>query len=114
MKINYHGRIFAGIMNTPNGQVNGDTRFHYTQHGHILTATYSGGNIIQGTMLGVVHDDSSLLFTYHHIDIDGHLKSGHCTSTPEPLPDGRIRLHEKWEWTFGGSGEGSSIVEEVL
>jgi hypothetical protein len=36
-----------------------------------------------------------------------------CTSTPEILPDGRIRLHEKWQWTVDESSEGESIVEEV-
>jgi hypothetical protein len=114
MKINYHGRTFAGVTNTPNGQVSEDTLFLYTQHEHILTATYGGGSIRQGAMLGKVNEDNSLVFAYHHIDIDGRLKSGHCASTPEILPDGRIRLHEKWEWTFGGTGEGTSVVEEVI
>ena len=39
--------------------------------------------------------------------------TGICKSTPEILEDGRIRLHEKWQWTCGGGGAGESIVEEV-
>ena len=111
-KINYHGRKFSGITNTPNGQVSGDTVFHYYQTGHTLIATYSGGSILDGHMTGLVHEDGSLDFVYHHMDADGLLKSGHCTSRPEMLHDGRIRLHEKWNWTFGGEGSGESIVEE--
>lgn len=112
MKINYHGRIFAGVSNTPNGQVSGDTVFCYQQQGDILTATYSGGSIQQGHMLGHANPDNSLHFAYHHLDTNGRLKSGCCTSIPEVLPDGRIRLHEHWEWTYGGEGKGESVVEE--
>jgi hypothetical protein len=113
MKINYHGRQFRGITNTPNGQVSGETSFYYEQDGIQLTATYRGGSIEQGHMLGQVYDDNSLYFVYHHIDTQGHLKSGYCHSVAEVLEDGRIRLHERWEWTHGGEGKGESVVEEV-
>ena len=113
MKINYHGRKFSGISNTPNGQVSGDTIFHYEQHENILKASYSGGSIIQGEMLGQVLDYNSLYFAYHHIDVNGQLRSGYCHSVAEVLADGRIRLHEKWEWTHGGEGKGDSVVEEI-
>jgi hypothetical protein len=29
------------------------------------------------------------------------------------LPDGRIRLYEKWKWLDAEATEGSSIIEEV-
>ena len=113
MKINYHNRTFAGISNTPNGQVSGDTLFAYRQNGDMLLASYSGGSIKTGQMTGRVNDDNSLYFVYQHIDTAGRLMSGFCHSTPEVLPDGRIRLHERWEWTHGGEGRGESIVEET-
>jgi len=100
-------------MNSRTGQVSSDTVFHYEQHGAVLTATYSGGSILQGYMLGRVNEDNSLFFLYHHLDEHQNLRSGCCYSRPEMLPDGRIRLYEDWEWTHGGSGEGSSIVEEI-
>ncbi|MDZ4747160.1 MAG: hypothetical protein SH808_01630 [Saprospiraceae bacterium] len=113
MKINYHNRKFTGVTNTPNGQVSVETTFHYSQNLHVLSATYQGGTIKEGYMLGLVHPDNSLYFVYHHIDIDGCLKSGYCNSIPELLPDGRVCLHEKWEWTHGGEGKGESVVMEV-
>ena len=113
MKINYHGRKFTGVTNSPNGQVNGDTVFHYSQYEFILSATYRGGSILEGYILGHVHEDNHLDFVYHHIDIDGQIKSGHCVSAPEILNNGRIRLNEKWEWTYGGKGTGDSVVEEI-
>ncbi len=113
MKVIYHHRKFAGVTNTPNGQVSGDTIFKYSQHGSVLTADYSGGSILEGHMLGHVNEDNSLDFVYHHIDQEHQLKGGYCHSIPEILPDGRIRLHETWEWTHGGEGKGKSIVEEI-
>jgi hypothetical protein len=112
-KINYHGRKFRGISNTPNGQVSGDTVFSYQQHGKVLAATYAGGSILDGQMVGYVNEDNSLEFVYHHIDDAGVLKSGRCKSTAEILHDGRIRLHETWVWTFGGEGKGNSVIEEI-
>jgi hypothetical protein len=113
MKINYHNRTFAGISNTPNGQVGGDTLFVYSQNDDMLLATYSGGSIKKGQMIGRVSEDNNLYFVYQHIDTSGRLMSGYCHSTPKVLPDGRIRLHEKWEWTYGGEGKGESVVEEI-
>ena len=114
MIINYHGRKFTGISNAAHGQVSGDTVFHYSQHDFILTATYNGGDIHEGYLLGRVNQDSSLDFAYHHLDIHGKLKSGYCHSIPELLQDGRIRLHESWYWTYGGDGKGESVIEEIL
>lgn len=113
MKINYHNKRFAGVVNSPSGQVSSETMFTYQQNGNILTATYQGGNIVQGHMLGKVNDDGTLYFIYHHLDHQQNLKSGCCFSRPKILEDGRIRLYENWEWTHGGAGEGDSIVEEI-
>ena len=114
MKINYHQRQFRSVRNSAAGQVNSDTLFYYVQEGHQLRASYQGGDIVFGQMLGIVHDDSSLDFVYHHIDRDGILKSGHCHSIPTLLPDGRIRLYETWQWNQGGEGSGESVVEETI
>ena len=67
--MNYAGRKFRPVSNTPKGEVNGQTLFHYEQHGDLFTASYAGGG---------------------------------------------IRLHERWRWTVGDSGEGESVVDEVI
>jgi len=38
--------------------------------------------------------------------------TGVCRTTPEQLPDGRLRLHETWHWTSGDGSAGSSVLEE--
>ena len=47
------------------------------------------------------------------LDVTGLLRTGTCQATPEVLPDGRLRLHEEWQWTNGDRSVGRSIVEEV-
>ena len=42
------------------------------------------------------------------------IRGGKCVSTPEILPDGRIRLYENWKWLDAEATEGSSIIEEVV
>jgi hypothetical protein len=34
-------------------------------------------------------------------------------SRPEILANGKIRLHESWEWTSGDKSTGKSIIEEL-
>ncbi len=113
MQIDYHNRIFAGVTNTDSGQVTASTTFHYYQEGDVMWAIYEGGEIQKGTMTGRVAKDGALDFAYQHVDMKGQIRTGSCQSVPEILADGRIRLHETWQWTNGGLESGSSIVEEI-
>jgi hypothetical protein len=111
--VNYDGRLFRAVANTENGETTSETIFAYRQSGTILSATYGGGRIITGHLLGLVHDDGSLDFRYHQINDRNEIMTGQCASVPEVLPDGRIRLHETWQWTSGDHSSGTSIVEEL-
>lgn len=112
--INYNGRTFVSIENSDNGEVSSKTRFQYKQEGSILTASYSGGEIVKGLLIGLVNADGSLQFNYNHVNKNNEIRGGTCTSTPTLLSDGRIRLYEKWKWTDKEQSEGVSIVEEEL
>jgi hypothetical protein len=111
--INYNGRNFVSIENTENGEVSSQTFFQYKQEGHIISATYSGGEIIQGTLIGLVKEDGCLEFRYSHVNSKDEIRGGTCISTPLILQDGRIRLYENWKWLDADATEGSSIIEEV-
>ncbi len=111
--INYNGRKFVSIENTENGEVSSQTVFEYKQEGKIISATYSGGEIIQGTLIGIVMEDGCVEFRYNHVNSKDEIRGGKCVSTPKILPDGRIRLHERWQWLDTEATEGSSIIEEV-
>ena len=112
-RINYDNRIFTSVANTPNGEVGGETLFHYRQKGDLVWARYSGNGIAEGHLIANVAPDGTLDMRYHHRSPTGALMTGLCRSRLEILPDGRYRLHESWQWTSGDQSRGESMVEEV-
>ena len=105
------GRRFGSVSNTADGEVGNDTTFHYRQDGEVVSASYAGGQVRRGELIGTRNDDT-LDFRYVHLNIDGETASGRCTSRIEVLDDGRLRLHETWAWE-SKPGDGTSIVEEL-
>jgi hypothetical protein len=114
MSINFDNRFFRSVQNSSTGEVNAETRFHYRQKGQVVWATYEGGGITFGTLIASVLADGSLDMRYSHVNNRGELMTGRCRSIPEAMADGRIRLHEKWQWTSGDLSSGESVVEEFL
>ncbi|WKN41647.1 n-acetylglutamate synthase [Tunicatimonas pelagia] len=110
--INYNDRVFKPVQNTKNGETSSETTFLYQQNGNILTSEYSGGKIKSGHLIGLVSDDGSIDMRYHQVNEQGELTTGICKSTPELLPNGKLRLHETWQWTSGDQSKGSSVLEE--
>ena len=111
-KMNYHNKIFRPISNTVNGETSEQTVFHYKQMGQILTAEYAGGQIQKGHLIGLIDELGNIDMRYHQVNVKGELMTGTCQSTPEILPNGKIRLHERWEWTSGDKSLGTSVIEE--
>jgi len=111
--LDYDARVFRSVANSDVGDVNDETTFHYHQRDNVVWATYAGGPVVFGTLLAKADDFGNLDMRYQHVSVDGSFKSGRCQSRPETLPDGRLRLHERWQWTDGAEGQGASIVEEV-
>jgi hypothetical protein len=112
-KINYDNRFFASIQNSETGEVSSETVFHYHQKNDLVWAEYQGGGIVFGSLIAKVDSAENLEMRYQHLNAKGELMTGKCFSTPEILADGRIRLHEKWQWTCGDFSRGESIVEEI-
>ena len=111
MTISYHGRVFRSVSGT--GEVDEDTRFHYAQDGDLVFATYTGGAIRLGSLIAIADPGGNLEMRYQHLNRDGFLMTGVCRTRPELLPDGRLRLHETWQWTSGDGAAGTSVLEEV-
>ncbi len=110
--MNYHNKTFRPVVNAANGEVSSDTVFYYKQVGNIVTADYSGGSIRLGHLVALMDADGCLNMRYHQVNVRGELQTGICRSIPEVLPDGRLRLHESWQWTSGDGSRGESVVEE--
>ncbi|PWV94527.1 hypothetical protein DFQ01_13092 [Paenibacillus cellulosilyticus] len=111
--IDYNERRFRTVSNTANGEVNDDTVFPYFQQGRTVWAEYSGGGILKGHLIAIVDDTGALDMRYHHHNEQGELMTGICKSTPELLSNGKLRMHEQWEWTCKDRSRGHSIIEEI-
>lgn len=112
--LSYHNRFFRTVVNDPEGDLDGFTLFHYRQEGQRVWAEYSGGPIVQGLQLARMETDGTLLMAYHHMTKKGEIKAGQCTSRPEVLPDGRLRLYESWILNTETQEKGTSVIEEVI
>jgi hypothetical protein len=110
--IDYNNKTFRPISNTENGETSNETLFHYKQEGHVLTSEYAGGKVKKGHLIGLVDANGGIEMRYHQLNDQGEFMTGICISTPEILENGKIRLHEKWEWTSGDRSKGQSIIEE--
>lgn len=111
--INYNDKSFRPVSNSENGETSSETIFHYKQEGNILTSEYSGGRIVKGLLIGLVNENGKIEMRYSQVNDQGELMTGICTSTPEILANGKIRLHERWQWTSGDMSSGESVIEEI-
>ncbi len=111
--IDYNNKVFKPVSNSDNGEVDGDTLFHYKQQGNILSCVYHGPKINHGQLIGLVNEEGTINMRYHQVNAKGELMTGVCNSSPEIMPNGKIRLHEKWQWTSGDLSAGESTLEEI-
>lgn len=102
--------MFA-VADSGGGVATAETTFRYTEDDGVVTATYEGGTIRRGFLVGTRRGDS-LDFRYVQLHTDGSTASGHCVTELEVLPEGRLRLNESWEWE-SRPGKGRSIADEV-
>ena len=99
--MNYNNKIFRPVSNSDNGETSNKTVFHYKQTGNLLTSEYSGGKIKYWHLIGLVDKLGNIEIRYHQVNENEEFMTGICNSIPEILSNGKIRLHEIWEWTSG-------------
>ncbi|MDH6580628.1 hypothetical protein [Kitasatospora sp. MAP5-34] len=103
--LSYDGRVFRS------GPAGGDgPTGRYHQDGDLVWAEFAGGQVRTGRLTGRCSADGVLTLAYAQVLADGRVVSGECVSTPELLPDGRVRLREDWRRADGSSG--TSWIEE--
>ncbi len=110
---NLNSRKFKTVENTGNGEASESTVFHYYQDKNIIWGDYSGGPVARGHLIGLIDKKNNLDFRYHHINNKNEIMTGKCRSIPEITEDGKIRYHEKWQWTCGDRSSGTSVIEEI-
>jgi len=112
-ELNYDRRTFTVLSNSETGDCGPDTLFHYRQQDDRVWATYHGTGLQFGALVAIANEKGRLEMRYQHVDGAGNLRTGRCQSRPELLADGRLRLHESWEWTNGDCSCGQSLLEEL-
>lgn len=111
-KINYDDKYFLIKQNSDNGEVNNQTIFHYHQKENIIWADYAGGEIVKGYLVGTVDYNGNLNFSYQHVNDKQQIRIGICASNPIVLDNGKLELHEKWQWLNEDKSKGDSILIE--
>jgi len=106
--VGYDGRVFApvdfeGADEAPTGR--------YSQDGDLVWAEFSGAYVRAGRLVGRRGADGTIDAAYCQITVDGRVLAGRCVSTPSLLPDGRLRLTERWRRCDGTTGV--SQIDEV-
>lgn len=112
--LNLNNKIFINGKNTENGEVSAETKFHYHQHDHDIEATYCGGSIKKGHLLGVMTSDTTFTMLYHHINHNDELRVGQCHTTIVLQDNGQLKLVEQWQWLNGDCSKGESLLMEVF
>lgn len=109
MRINYDGRRFRNTAGPPTEA----PVAAYHQEDELVWADFAGGDVRRGSLAGTCAPDGVLDFAYSMVLDGGRVVSGHSVNTPEVLPDGRIRLHERWERFGAHADSGTSCIEEI-
>ncbi|MGH3656074.1 MAG: hypothetical protein ACRDUA_05400, partial [Micromonosporaceae bacterium] len=102
--IDYTDRVFRSVEHP-------DITGHYHSDGDLVWAEFSGAPVSLGRLVGHRAADGSLELAYSYRLASGDLVAGRCTSRPEVLPDGRIRLTEHFRRLDGKAGV--SVIEEL-
>jgi hypothetical protein len=109
--ISYHNRRFRLLSSSTGAPA--QTIFHYHQDGDVVWGHFSGGSVRYGSFIALADASGVLDLRYQFVDVNSEIVTGTCITTPEILPDGRLRLYEDFQMTCRDFARGQSIVEEV-
>lgn len=109
-----NGKVFTALENSGSGEVSAQTLFEYHQKDNLIWATYSGGEITYGQLLGRATSENTFISRYQHLNKPGVLMTGQCETHISRNADNKLQLDETWEWTSGDFSSGTSVLVEVL
>jgi hypothetical protein len=110
-RLDYDGRRFRPVDAQFGGTAAEKPVGHYHQGGDLVWAEFSGPTVRAGRLVGSCRPDGVIDAAYCMLTADGETVAGACVSTPTVLPDGRVRLTERWRRLDGSSGV--SHIEEI-
>lgn len=110
-EVNFNNKIFYLKNNSSNGTSNNDTTFHYQQNENIVTATFSGGSVLQGNIIAL-HKGNYLEMIYQMVTTTDELKSGKAIAKISIDENGKIQLNLNWVWLTESENKGTSTYIE--
>lgn len=112
LRISLHDRRFIATDN-PHGVSGADTVFHYRVDGPVITATYRGGRIREGQIIGQATSADTVALLYHCFTQDGELLAGQAMGRVSVGEAGRVELDLDWSWLTGDRSGGHSHYVEL-
>ncbi|PPI05362.1 hypothetical protein [Rathayibacter sp. AY1B8] len=106
------GYRFAAVRDTVGGEVGPETVFDYHEADGEVWATYAGGAVRRGFLVGTRTGDT-VAFRYCQLNEDGETSTGSCVSKIVLDPTGLLRMKETWAWE-SKPGNGTSEVTEII
>ncbi len=99
------------IVTAPNGIVNAQTIFEFSQLEEVVTAVYAGGQIQKGFLVGILKNEQ-LRFTYCQLQLNGQLDNG-TSDCMLAMENGKLRLIEHFNWGTRNGESGVNIFQQI-
>lgn len=109
--ISFNDKIFYLKSNSSNGTSSTDTIFHYKQNKDVVTANFTGGNVLCGNIIAI-HKGDYLDMIYQMLTTNNELKSGKAIANVFITETNKIQLNLNWEWLIPGNIKGTSTYCE--
>lgn len=106
--MNLAGTTFRAVANSENGSLNTQTEMRFTRDDGIVVASYDGGTIAVGHVLGKWLGEDELDMLYQGATTGGDVQAGTARATFSLDEQGRTRMHLDWRWLTGDGSSGRS------
>ena len=113
MKTHLDGKVFTVADNSSAGTVDGRTRFVFTERDGSVRATYAGGDVAFGSIVGRRKSETHISLLYQCETVAGELRAGEADVALEATERGMV-LSMDWQWLTGGQERGTSAYVEDM
>lgn len=96
-------RVFEVAETSADSEISTQTRFQFRQDGDTVEATYAGGQVVRGCLLGR-RDGDRVTCAWTHVCADGRVSSGRSVLRVTVEDEGRLALIEDYTRAEGPTG----------
>lgn len=113
MTLNLDGKRFTIVSNSAGDAKPGETLFQFEQSGNAVRATYSGGGVALGSMVGTISAEGLVEVLFCQVSSNGELKGGQGRMKAEIKEDGKLGFVDDWSFLINATGTGRAIWSEI-